>query len=380
MSKLSYWERMSLVGATEVMIIGAGITGLQCAIRLKELRPSMDLLVVEQYPFSGGASTRNAGFACIGSMTELIDDLNHLREEEVWDVVAKRWTGLQKLKGVLGEQVLDFRTSGGYELFMEQDVKAYRQCLDHMESFNRYMRDITGEEQVFRLRDECWKDLGFAGRGHIIENRVEGQLNPGKMMTALLRQAHGLGIRTMFGCKIKGWKRETQQWSVYTDQEWSIKTRILVAATNGFTRRLLPSLAVIPARNQVLVSKQIEGLRWEGTFHYDRGYVYFRNVEGRLLIGGARHLAFEVEETDEYGENPTIINYLKSFSKRFLFPGKKLEWEYSWSGILGTGSKTPILEWIEPDLLVAVRLGGMGIAMGTQLGWDAAAMIMEKLT
>jgi len=380
MSKLSYWEKMSLAAATEVMIIGAGITGLQCAIRLKELQPTIDLIVVDQNPFPSGASTRNAGFACIGSMTELIDDLTHLPEKTVWDVVAKRWTGLQKLKDMLGEQVLDFRTSGGYELFMEQDDQAYTQCLDQIDYFNQYMRDITGESQVFTVRDKYRSDYGFAGVSHIIENKVEGQLNPGKMMMALLGRAQSLGIRTMFGCRITGWEREAQQWNVYTDYGWNIRTRILALATNGFTRRLLPELEVKPARNQVLVSRQVDGLSWEGTFHYDRGYVYFRNIDGRLLIGGARHIAFEEEETDEYGENPVIIHYLKSLSEKHLFPGKKLEWEYSWSGILGTGSKHPIMEWIEPDLLVAVRLGGMGVAIGTQLGWDSAGLILERLS
>lgn len=75
--KLSYWEQKSLIGNPDVAVIGAGITGLNAAIRLKQLDPALDVLVLERGALPEGASTRNAGFACFGSPSELLADLAH---------------------------------------------------------------------------------------------------------------------------------------------------------------------------------------------------------------------------------------------------------------------------------------------------------------
>jgi hypothetical protein len=62
-----------------------------------------------------GASTKNAGFACFGSISEIIDDLKSHSEEEVYQLVTKRLEGL-RLLGSLGDAI-DFKPYGGYELF-----------------------------------------------------------------------------------------------------------------------------------------------------------------------------------------------------------------------------------------------------------------------
>ena len=48
-----------------------------------------------------GASTKNAGFACFGSLSEIIDDLKSHSEEEVIQLVKKRVDGLQLLRETL---------------------------------------------------------------------------------------------------------------------------------------------------------------------------------------------------------------------------------------------------------------------------------------
>jgi hypothetical protein len=62
-----------------------------------------------------GASTKNAGFACFEVFQEIID-LKH-SEEEVYQLVTKRLEGLRLLRKRLGDEAIDFKPYGGYELF-----------------------------------------------------------------------------------------------------------------------------------------------------------------------------------------------------------------------------------------------------------------------
>ena len=65
---LSYWEKQSLLQYDHI-VLGSGIVGLSAAISLKERQPQARVLVLERALLPTGASTKNAGFACIGSLT-----------------------------------------------------------------------------------------------------------------------------------------------------------------------------------------------------------------------------------------------------------------------------------------------------------------------
>jgi len=67
----SYWEQESF-SFYDHIVAGAGIVGLNVAIALKEQYPNARVLVLERSLLPTGASTRNAGFACMGSPTELL--------------------------------------------------------------------------------------------------------------------------------------------------------------------------------------------------------------------------------------------------------------------------------------------------------------------
>ncbi|RXG17999.1 FAD dependent oxidoreductase [Leeuwenhoekiella aestuarii] len=84
---LSYWEYKSWFSNVDFTIVGSGITGLNCALRLRALHPSAKILIVERGNLPQGASTKNAGFACFGSLSELIADLNTHSEAKMLELV-----------------------------------------------------------------------------------------------------------------------------------------------------------------------------------------------------------------------------------------------------------------------------------------------------
>src|SRR5688572_1411015 len=134
---LSFWEPESFLNY-DVIIIGSGIVGLSAAISLKEKFPERSVLVLERGLFPSGASTRNAGFACFGSLTEILYDLKHCGAERTLSVIEKRIRGLSRLRERLGDEAMDYRHVGGYELIFEAGLPA----LDEIDQANSLLRGI----------------------------------------------------------------------------------------------------------------------------------------------------------------------------------------------------------------------------------------------
>lgn len=213
----------------------------------------------------------------------------------------------------------------------------------------------------------------------MIKNQLEGQLNTGKMMQALLKLAQESGVEIITGVEVSGFEETGKEITIFCSNGWEIKTGKLLMTTNGFTRNILKEMDVKPARNQVWITEPIEALSWKGAFHYQSGYFYFRNVDNRILLGGGRNLAKEEETTDAFGESLLIQSALRDLLGRIILPGKKIQPDMKWSGIMGVGeSKNPIVKKYSDKIWLAVRMGGMGVAIGNQVGEEVASLILNS--
>lgn len=367
----SFWEQDSWFNNIDFTIIGSGITGLNCAWRLKQRFPLAKVLVLERGLLPNGASTKNAGFACFGSLSEILDDLNSHSEEEVLELVEKRVKGLELLRKNLGDSNIEFHKFGGYELFFHSDKELFLECVSKMASVNKLLKPVFKEE-VFSLKPD---KFNFKNVGpQLIFNKFEGQLNTGKMMSTLLQKVQSCGVKILNSTAVISFS-ETGSCVEIQTQNSTFKTRKLFLANNGFASQLGLS-EVKPARAQVLITEPIPGLQIKGTFHLDKGYYYFRNVGDRLLFGGGRNLDFKAEETTELELTELVQNKLEELLKTTILPGKEVKVEQRWSGIMGVGAqKKPVLKQISENVYCGVRLGGMGVAIGSRVGQDLADLI-----
>jgi glycine/D-amino acid oxidase-like deaminating enzyme len=274
---------------------------------------------------------------------------------------------------------MEFRQWGGYEMFTDHDDDIFRECAERMPEFNEKIGRITGHREVYRLADERIASFGFRDVQHLIINQPEGQVNTGKMMAALLEKARGVGVEIFNGVGIRSLEDNSDGVLMETDNEWTLRAGRVLVAVNGFARKLFPDLDLYPARNQVLITKPVPGLKVEGCFHYDKGYYYFRNIDGRILLGGGRNLDFETEKTLEFGSNPLIRSALAKLLHEVICPGQAVEIDHWWTGILGLGPvKKPIIQRVSPNVVVSVRLSGMGVAIGTLVGQEGAELLQAS--
>ncbi len=368
---LSYWEYKTWLSNVDFTIVGSGIVGLSCALRLKTNFPASKILILERGMLPNGASTKNAGFACFGSLSEIIDDLNSHTEEEVLQLVQKRHQGLQLLRKTLGDQTIEYLQHGGHELFILDDEGLYKKCLSKLKEINQLLKPVFKDE-VFCTNKNTFNFKNI--QSQYIANQFEGQIDTGKMMEALLKKVQASGIKILNNCKVTAIDDLNTSVEIKTDQ-FTFSTHKVLIATNGFASQLGIN-AVKPARAQVLITKPIDDLHIKGTFHLDRGYYYFRNIDNRILLGGGRNLDFKAEETTEMIQTQSIQQKLEEILHEVILPDTNFEIERRWSGIMGIGNqKKAIVKQISNNTFCGVRLGGMGVAIGSIVGTELADLL-----
>ncbi|MEJ8801404.1 NAD(P)/FAD-dependent oxidoreductase [Pontibacter sp. H249] len=378
--QLSFWEKETYFGNIDILIVGSGIVGLNAALHLKNKQPQLKILVAERGLLPTGASSKNAGFACFGSPSELLEDLSHHTEEQVFGLVERRWKGLQRLRQNLGDAAIDYHRWGGYELFTDTQLDLYNACLDKLPYLNRQLQSIVGEPDIYRHADHKITQFGFKHVAHLLESTAEGQIDTGKMIMALTQKVQALGVLVLNGLEIQELHDVGTSITATTAQSINIKARAALVATNGFAQKLLPNVSVVPARAQVLITKPIKNLKLKGTFHYDCGYYYFRNIGNRVLFGGGRNLDFKTEETTELGLTELVQHKLEELLSTVILPGTPYEVEHRWSGIMGMGNqKTTIVEQVSERVSCAVRMGGMGVAIGSLVGEEGAELVLKQI-
>lgn len=369
--QLSYWELKNWFTQVDYTIVGSGIVGLHAALRLREKFPDSKILVLEKGMLPQGASTKNAGFACFGSLSEIIDDLKNHSEEDVFRLVQKRWQGLQLLRKRLGDAAIDFKPFGGYELFLKDDESTYHECLARLPFINEILKPLF-KTDVFAKEVDRFEFKGI--HEYLVFNPFEAQIDTGNMMQALLKQAVSENILILNQQTVTSYF-ESEKGVEVALGNFSFTSKKLLFATNGFANSLTNG-AVKPARAQVLITEPITNLDIKGTFHLDKGYYYFRNIDDRILLGGGRNLDFETETTTAFGQTEIIQNKLEQLLKEVILPNRKVEIAHRWSGIMGIGtSKNPIVSQLSENVYCGVRLGGMGVAIGSLIGTELAELV-----
>ncbi|MEZ2445195.1 NAD(P)/FAD-dependent oxidoreductase [Chitinophaga sp. RCC_12] len=378
---LSFWEKESLL-QYDYIIVGSGIVGLSAAISLKERAPGCRVLVLERDILPTGASTKNAGFACIGSLTEILTDLQTMPTEAVRDLVRLRLQGLRLLRRRLGDTTIGYQENGSHELIGPREEWA----LHRLPEVNHILGELFNGEPAFTLANDRLPAFGFASEyvKALIRNNFEGELHTGKMMRALIDTAVLKGVEIKTGCTVKTIDDFHTGVNVIVphhtlEEDIAFSARKVLICTNAFTRRLLPEEEVVPGRGQVLITTPVKDLPFKGVFHMEEGYYYFRELEGRVLLGGGRQLDFTGETSTDFRFNDRIQHELEVLLRTVILPGREVTVADRWTGIMAFGkTKQPIVKAHTNNVIMGVRMGGMGVAIGSVIGDNIAVMALES--
>jgi glycine/D-amino acid oxidase-like deaminating enzyme len=389
---VSVWEQSTYFAPKDLVIVGCGFVGLWTAYEAIQKNPKLNITILERGVIPSGASTRNAGFSCFGSVSELMYDVQLMGEAAMLETVKMRYDGLQRIQKVFKAKEIDYNQWGGYELFEGKKKakdskgklnKGSNSAMSDLYDISKLENDIAYLNKIlapalktpkkngkylpiYTNASKDIKKLGFQGIEALAFNQLEGQLNSAKLVLALQKAVQSKGVQILFSTEVKKFKSHKKGVTITTNLDAPLEAKQFLICTNGFAKQLIPDLDVVPARGQVFVTEPIKNLKFKGCFHFDEGYYYFRNLGNRLLLGGARNADFKNEKTYSLETSATIQKVLEDFMMQRILPkgSKKPKIELRWSGTMGMGKiKKPIIEEIQPNVYCAVRMSGMGVAI-----------------
>lgn len=351
----SFWELSAMV-EFDVAIIGGGILGLFSALEIRKKFPNSHIAVFERGILPQGATSRNAGFACFGSLTELIANVESMGEQETCSIVEKRWRGIIKLRHTFEDLDIDYHQLGGHELFFDS-----KNLEEEISQMNEMLFPIF-KKKTFALNNPKIKAFGFNKTNQLVENVLEGQLHSGKLILALQKKLREANISYFCGAELTGHTNLQDGLEFEINHQTTFKTQKLILTTNGFVPNSIQN--VKPGRGQVLITNPIHDLQIKGCFHFNQGYYYFRNIGNRILLGGGRQLDFEGETTSDFGLNDDIQSDLIDKLKTIILPHTKFEIFKQWSGIMAfEETHKTVIQVLDKNVLYAMNCNGMGISL-----------------
>ena len=376
MKNISFWEKNWLTGY-DFVVIGAGIVGCFTALRIASENKNAKVALIERGILPLGASTKNAGFACFCSISEIEKNRKEMSDDDLLSLLELRIKGLEKLRNNLGDKNISYSNCKGYELFFGIDGLEQR-----IYKINELLNPIMGKD-CFSICNKDIKRFGFAKEivVGLTENKHEGSINPGKMIFCLKKKLGSLGVDCYFSTEVESFEETSKKIFLKlksSSQSIDIKTNKLAICTNAFAKRWFETEDISPGRGIILLTNEIPNLKIDGCFHYKQGYYYFRNVKKRLLIGGGREKDLNNESTLTFGTNKIIRQKLIEHIKNFILPDINFKIESEWSGIMGFGkNKLPLIKRMSKNIVLGVRLGGMGISIGSIVGEKTADLIIN---
>ena len=377
MKNISFWEKNWLTDY-DYVIIGAGIVGCFTALKIAHENKNAKVALIERGILPLGASTKNAGFACFGSISEIEKNRKEMSDDNLLSLLELRIRGLEKLRNDLGDKKISYSNCNGYELFFDNNGLEQR-----IYKINKLLNPLMNKN-CFSLCNKNIKRFDFAKEivVGLAENNREGSVNPGEIIFNLKKRLGSLGVDCYFSTEVESFEETSKKIFLKlksSNQTIDIKTNKLAICTNAFAKKWFEMEDISPGRGIILLTNEIPDLKIDGCFHYNHGYYYFRNLGDRLLLGGGREIDIKNETTYSFGSNRKIRQKLIEDLKTFILPNRDFHIESDWSGIMGFGKdKLPLIKRISENIVLGVRLGGMGISIGSVVGEKTADLILEK--
>ncbi|MFT5111310.1 MAG: glycine/D-amino acid oxidase-like deaminating enzyme [Parasphingorhabdus sp.] len=355
---------------TEVLIVGAGYTGLSTALHLAE--QVKEIVVIDQAQPGWGCSGRNGGHINPNWKTSL-EQLGKLySSEELKLFIATINESADLVFNIVEKFNIKCHAQHNGCLIATKGIKGKSYLADWVSNWQILKADVE-------LLDEqaTSTTIGTEFYDHCLLDRRGGSLQPLSYAQGLARACNELGISIFGNTPALAVNNSDKGWEVKTPKG-NITCRKLVLATNGYTDNLWPGLAqsLIPVASMLTateplpsnIAKTIMPGR-EPVAEYMGVPFYYRIDESdRLVFGGRGTISGSMGSLN--------TQHLKSKAVS-LFPElEAIQWQFDWAGYVGiTAHQQPMLIQLDKNAFAGLGFNGRGITMATSMGKQLAALI-----
>lgn len=376
---LSIWEKKNFV-RYDYIVIGAGITGLSTACSLKEKNPKARILILEHALIPSGASSRNAGFLSIGTLSEMQSEIDKFGENKFIQNVEDRLKGSTIIRNRLGDDNIGYEKNGSYELILKG--KLIKE--NGIEKINDALKKIFNEN-VFHTFQQLIPTFGLNQEmiSDIVVNPLDGQVDTGKLMQTLWGYAGIMQIRIITGAEIFSIHEGNNYVVVETgSNEFNIQkfyAEKVAVCTNAFTSKIFPQIDLTPIKIQLSSTTQIPDLKIKGIYSFNDGQFYFRNFDNRILIGSMCDMNNDEDISGELNLNESLQQQIEFFLDELILPGKKYSIEQKWTGVTNIHeSNTDSFEKVSERIIVALNQSGTGISLCSMIAENISTFMLSE--
>ena len=349
--------------SVDVVVVGAGYTGLSAALHLALKGASV--AVLESVDVGFGGSGRNVGLVNAGMWVS---------PDEVAATLGPRFG--ERLLGVLGEApALVFELIDRYGIQCEPERRGTLHCAvgnRGLEDLERRAAQWQARGAPVRLLDaaQTADKLGTEVYAGSLWDQRAGTIQPLGYARGLARAALGAGARLHIGSPVRSAAHDQGSWTVRTDLG-AARSKWIIVATDAYTTGPWPgidgeqvhlpyfNLSTAPLDGRSLATILPER---QGAWDTQRVLCSFRlDRAGRLIFGSVGAL----EGAGKYVHAAWAKRALQRIFPRL----KEAAWEHAWYGRIGmTADRLPRFHKLAPNVVSFSGYNGRGIAPGTMFG------------
>jgi glycine/D-amino acid oxidase-like deaminating enzyme len=360
---------------TDVIVIGAGYTGLSAALHLALRGIKVALLEAGEVGF--GASGRNGGQVNPGLKPD---------PDEI----------LKSFGAELGARMLSFAGSAPdvvFNLIGRHGIscEAHRAGTLRAAAHPRHVASVRASTEQYQrlgapvefLSREAIGQMSGTKRYHgAMLDRRGGALNPLSYARGLARAAIAAGARLHGGTRALDLRRDGAGWRVRSATGSVSSTQVLIA-TNGYSDDLWPELrrSIVPVFSSIAATAPLpEAIARDilpgGQVLWESGTVtvYYRLDSARRLLIGGRGPMREIEA-------PADIHFILRYARRLWPALASASWSHAWGGQLAiTADHIPHVHAPAPGIWICLGYNGRGVALASALGAQLAQKIADPRT
>ncbi|MBD8024670.1 NAD(P)/FAD-dependent oxidoreductase [Microbacterium gallinarum] len=362
--------RVSGESTADLVVVGAGYTGLWTALQAKRRDPSSRVVVVEARTVGWAASGRNGGF-CEASLTHGRDNGLSRWPDEI-DRLDEM--GLENLDG-MGEDIAAYGIDADWERVGSLGVATEPHQLEWLDEWAADAAS-RGEEGVLRL-SEAEVQASIASPtylGAVWEQRSTAIVHPGKLAAGLAHAAEEAGVEIFENSPVHALDDAGDKVRVVATHGRITAGRVALA-TNVFPSLLKRNrLMTVPVYDYALMteplsSEQLAAIGWndrQGISDLANQFHYYRlSRDNRILFGGydaVYHYGRRIRT--QYEDRPSSFEKLAGHFFTTFPQLDGLRFTHKWAGAIDTSTQFCAFYGTARQGRVAYAAGftGLGVA------------------